>query len=186
MKISFTFYGVVPAMIVLLVLTGSRDAAAQPYTVHVSAPSAGREAADDDSKGRQDSVVDVRNALNDRKYRQLFTMAESEDDADLLLEVVWRGAVETDQTVTITPVGPGRSAPLGSRTRVLQDNLRLKLTAGPLEREFWALEPGKTNWMGNVPRLFWRDLAKEAVERFAAWARENEQRLQLLTRRRGR
>lgn len=164
------------ALLLLFVAGSARAALAQPHTIHVVTPS-GDKSGSEIEKGLADSTADVRKALEDRKYQTLFTVVESPDAADLLLEVTWRGQLETTKTVTSTGPVPGTTAPLGSQQKALHDNLRVTLTAGSYEREFWAVDPHRTSWFGNLPHLLWRNLARQAADNVAKWVRENRIRL---------
>jgi hypothetical protein len=165
----------------IALVAASTTARAQTYAVFVVADS--ENASVDESRGRMDSAADLRRALQDDKHRQLFRMVDSPEEADVLVEVVWRGAVETSATVTMTrPVPGGGNAPLGSQQRVLQNNLRVKVVAAGVDDEIWAVDPGRANRFGGVPHLGWRELANRSADRIAAWTRRHRT---LIERRRG-
>ena len=158
---------------IALVVGVATPAAAQPYSVRVTTKMNEQGFVDADSKARTDSVGDVTKALRDKKYKDLFVVTDK-DDSDLVIEVAWRGKITTDKTSGSTTVVPGTLTAVSDSSHITQDNLKLNLLVGTYQQEFWALEPGKTDWLGGVPQAFWSVQAKDAVSKIAKWATENK------------
>jgi hypothetical protein len=160
------------ALFVTVALLPGHATSAQ-YAVYVFTAAEAQSTAAPGVADLHDSVDDVKKALAARKYQDVFTLAEDRDQADVLIEVMWRGELETEETgphVRIVPGDPGGVSSVGPH-RILQNNLRVKLTHRGSQTELWAIEPGKAGWLGNAPRLSWRDLAEKTVDKIAGLIR---------------
>ena len=94
--------------ITTLICLAASPAFGQGYRVSVATAATPGGFVNAETKGRQDSVNDIIKALKDEKdYRSLFTVVEDPAQADLRLEVAWRGAIETDITTGSVTLIPG-------------------------------------------------------------------------------
>lgn len=168
-----------PLLAVLLVgLTLASTAAAAPLKVYVFTKDNAGGFVDDELKHRQESVADVKKSISDKKYSGVYELVESREAANVLLEVAWRGRLQTDKRTGTATMLSGTSTVVADSNTVTQDNLKLIITIGEYSKEFWGLEPDKKDWLGNVPQRLWRDLAKLGVENVAKWTEQNTTQIQ--------
>jgi hypothetical protein len=95
-------------VILLVAFISTGRAAERPLSVFVF--TATTVLIDKDAKQRTDSVVDLRNALKDKK---VFALAASRESADLLVEITGAGTAEAERNIAPEyagpPVGAGKS-----------------------------------------------------------------------------
>jgi len=153
--------------VLFAVLVGT--ASAEPYKVYVFAKADADGFVDADSKVRKDSVADVKEALADKKYRDMFVIVESPEQADLKIEIMWRGPVALDMTTGQTTLIPGIGTAFHQGRRVAQNNLKLDVTVGDRTQTFWSLKPGTRA----IKMVSWSGHAERAVKNIATWTTEN-------------
>lgn len=154
-------------LLVGLVLTAPPD----PIRVFVVAPVATHPSgfSEPRSKDRADSVRDLQREI--RKKRKTLALAESREQADVVLEVLGRGiASEADGGVIAVPLG--RSV-IAQPTYRSANVVRTRLVVGDYERPI----VGAFDGIGDV----WSECAEQITKDLDAWIAEN--RAQLLARR---
>lgn len=147
-------------------------ATAEPVKTYVFTADPAHGFVDEELKARRETVADVRKAIGHKRHAGTFVLVDSAADADLSLEVAWRGKLVTDQTTgTAQVLVPGVAT--SSTSPVTQNNIRLVLSVRDYRRDVWGIEPNKLTVLGHVPQNTWGGLAEDAVKRVAEWVREN-------------
>ena len=113
---------------------------------------------DEQLKARRESLQDLVKTLSSPKYQKTLTLVKSRDEADVVVELVSRGATTTSAAGSSRRAAGGATASASYSSSVTKQFLSFRISAGQSTRELTT--------EGQLP---WPKMAERAAEDLAKW-----------------
>ena len=134
-------------------------AAAEPLKVFLFTSEVRDGIVDEQLQGRRESLRDLTRAISDRKHQNTFTLVDSRDRADLIVELLSRGVTRRSSSSSSTRSVAGGTASGSQSSSETKRHLKFRLSMGASSHE-----------LTTEADLPWPKMAERAAEDLARWA----------------